>query len=389
MSRWEETAMAHVAFTNKRLPIAFPEIAFVAIAVTAHLHAAPVFYVSTQATGSPAPGLLNLTNIAPNSTGMLHIWVDTDVRLPGISLDLEGVGGALKFSGLSVPNPNWPGGPRWTFLDGPQQVTNSLVSHIGGASPGIGLSGYGIGPGTPDGPLVLLASVAYMTLGTPGAKSDLSLRVGDNGIADFTGAFAQVRFGTDTSPLINGDAFGSAGAVGSITLTESVGPNPPIIVPVQLGEVDRTTPISINLQSCQCPTIWSGLTSVAGNPAIAAALNSSGEFSWDPAGSKRGPKGNGVLYSWSATVANPGGSTIGLALTLMLIPEPTTAPLAGLALFGLLGILRHRSGSLDRDISLDAPTCFQFAASYAARNLSVTSCVSVGLLIQVRNGYNL
>jgi hypothetical protein len=318
--------MAHFAFTNKRLPIACLAIAFAAIVVTRALHAAPLFYISTQATGPPAPGLLNLTNIAPNSTDMLHIWVDTDVRLSGVSVDLIESGGAIKFTDLHVPNPFLPGF-RWVVLDGPRDVTDSAVKNIGGyQTPG--LSGWGIGPDAPDGPNVLLASVSYMATNLPSAKSDLSLRIGSNLIADVVGNSPQVRFGTETSALVNGGAFGSGGPVGSIRVGSGIGP---VITPVHLGEVIQSTPIIANLFQTGAPSTWSGLTSVAGSPAVSATLTSHGEFSWNPAGSKRGPKGNGVLYSWSATFTTAFGSTTGVAITLRLIPEPATIFLTTLA----------------------------------------------------------
>ena len=104
-----------------------------------------MFYLSTQSTGA-TPGLLNV-NVAPNSTGTLHIWANSDVRLSGVSLDLIETGGFIKFQGpLSVSNPAGPP-PRWAFLDGPQVIVNSLVTNIGGAAlPG--LNGDGIGQGS-------------------------------------------------------------------------------------------------------------------------------------------------------------------------------------------------------------------------------------------------
>ena len=93
-------------------------IACAVLACPKLVEAAPVFYLSTQTAGA-TPGLLNLTDasaVAPNSTGTLHIWADSDIRLVGASLDLLETGGAIKFTGLNVPNPN----NRWMFLDGPQ-----------------------------------------------------------------------------------------------------------------------------------------------------------------------------------------------------------------------------------------------------------------------------
>jgi hypothetical protein len=284
--------------------------------------AVPVFYLDTSATGPQTPALLNLSGVASNSTGTLHIWVTSDVRLAGVSLDLVETGNGIKFTGVNVPNPNGPP-QRWAFLDGPQIVTDSAVTNIGGAAiPG--LAGNGVGAGSTAGANVLIASVNYIAY--VGGTANLQLRVGGNGIADYaTGGFTQVRFGTDSAPLINGDAFGSGGPVGSIQVGSLL--DLPIITPLNLGEVEQTTTISANLIASSDPT-WSGLTPTTGTPAIPATLSSTGAFSWDPTGSKRGPKGNGVVYSWTATTTNPQGQDNRVAITFSLIPEPSTATFA-------------------------------------------------------------
>jgi hypothetical protein len=118
--------------------------------------------------------------------GTLHLWANSDVRLSGVSFDLVEVGGAIKFTDLNVPNPAGPP-PRWLILDGPQEITNSAVNHIGGAAiPG--LFGNGVGTGSTAGANVLIASVNYMVTNASGG-SGLRLRVGGNGIADFNGNF--------------------------------------------------------------------------------------------------------------------------------------------------------------------------------------------------------
>jgi hypothetical protein len=184
---------------------------------------------------------------------------------------------------------------------------------------------------------VLIASVNYMV--NPGGTANLQLRVGNNGIADYaTGGFTQVRFGTDSAPLINGDAFGSGGPVGSIQ-----GPpiGIPIITPVNLGEVEQSTPITANLIAATNPT-WSGLTPTVGSPAIPATLTADGMFSWNPAGSKRGPKGNGIVYSWTATTTNTSAQDTRVAITLSLIPEPSSATLTVFVLFSFVALARRR-----------------------------------------------
>lgn len=121
--------------------------------------------------------------------------------------------------------------------------------------------------------------------------------------------------------------------------------DPPVIVPVNVG---ATTAVVIN-QALQAttnvtPVTWSGLTPAAGSPALAATLSPTGQFQWFTAGSARGPVGNGVLYSWTATATNADGADTDVALTLTLeIPEPATMSLFGLAMIGVVGLIRRRS----------------------------------------------
>jgi hypothetical protein len=107
------------------------------------------------------------------------------------------------------------------------------------------------------------------------------------------------------------------------TVTNVIGERP-IITPINLGEVVQSTIITAQLLAANGPSVWSGLTPAAGSPAIAATLSADGNFSWDPTSSARGPKGNGVLYSWMATATNAQGADTNVAITLLLVPEPAT-----------------------------------------------------------------
>lgn len=96
------------------------------------------------------------------------------------------------------------------------------------------------------------------------------------------------------------------------------------------------------------PITWSNLTPVAGPglgvPSIAATLSPTGQFSWNPVGSKAGKKGSGsVLYQWTATATNSFGADSDVAFSVILIPEPATLSLIGLAVIGLVGAARRRS----------------------------------------------
>ena len=72
-------------------------------------------------------------------------------------------------------------------------------------------------------------------------------------------------------------------------------------------------------------------------------------FSWDPTGSKTGPKGSGrVEYRWTATVTDFLGSTTGAAFSVVLIPEPATLLLAALAALTVVLASAGRLASVNR-----------------------------------------
>jgi hypothetical protein len=301
--------------------------------------AVPVFYLTTtDAAGTP--GDVALTNVTPASTGQLHLWANTDVRLSGIDLELIETGGGIRFTGAE-----WlaPAG-RW-FLAGTPAVTNSAVTLLQGAAiPGIPGGGNGIGPGAPGadaGPVLKLGTINYTANAT--GTSQLALKVGLQTIADWDGAAPMVRFGANAVPDVPGGVPGGMDGVGSIAVGGEV--LLPVITPVALGEVNQVTNVMANLTASNGPITWSNLvpTPGVGSPALAATLTPQGAFSWNPAGSARGPKGNGRPYSWNATATNAAGMSTGVAITLSLIPEPATVSLLGLAMVGTLGLVRRRS----------------------------------------------
>jgi hypothetical protein len=328
--------MAHRLSAIRRPVTACLVSALAAIAFTAAAHAAPVFYLSTQNAGA-TPDILNLTGpngVAPNSMGTLYLWINTDVRLSGIDLELTETGGGIKFTGAQWLNPS----NRWA-LTGTPAVTNSAVTLLqGGAIPLV--VGGGVGPGSPGtdaGPAVLLGSINYMA--NAGGTSQLALKVGSQTIADWGGNGPPTKFGLHSAPDVAGAVPGGSGSVGSIGSNLII--ERPIITPLNLGEVEQTTAITAQLLASGAAT-WSGLTPTVGTPAISATLSSTGAFSWDSTGSKRGPKGNGVVYSWTATATGPTGDDTRVAISLMLIPEPTTPTLFALAMFAILRFVRSR-----------------------------------------------
>jgi len=138
--------------------------------------------------------------------------------------------------------------------------------------------------------------------------------------------------------------FGTPNRDGDLVRLGGVVVDPPVITLVDLGEVEGSAGvINALLNASNGPNTWSALVPTVGSPALAATLGADGSFSWDPAGSAAGHKGSGnVMYSWTATATNQGGSDTDVAIKLTLIPEPATLSLIGLAMIGLVGLARRR-----------------------------------------------
>jgi hypothetical protein len=291
----------------------------------------------------------------------LHIWANSDVRLAGVSLDLIETGGVIKFTGLHVPNPVGPP-PRWVLLDGPQVINNSSVTNIGGAAiPGIVGDGIGAGTSRPaNGANVLIASVNYMV--TSFGFSNLRLRVGNNGIADFNGNFAEVRFGTHNAPLVNGDDFGASGLVG--TLDTCCIEAPLIPVDANLGDrprgsiVDHTFTVSSSAGS----VTWSNLVvNGPGTPTSAPSLSADGRFLWNSANSPLG------TWNFDARVTDQFGSAVGHLTVNLVVPEPGAALLAGLAAIACVALSRRDPISEPATTTLAVFGLFSFAGPIRRR----------------------
>jgi hypothetical protein len=172
------------------------------------IYAEPVFYLSADPIGvatppDPADTLLVQRN-APSS---LNIFVMTDVRMSRISLDVMNMGGAIEFNSLNVLNENH----RWLILNEPQIVEPDEIRNIGGgALPGI--SGNGIGPGSPDPGLdptsgYLIATLGYTATNNLGATSELFMKIGVNIMSDWDGNSPAVRLGGPNHDLTPGDVW--------------------------------------------------------------------------------------------------------------------------------------------------------------------------------------
>jgi hypothetical protein len=145
----------------------------------------------------------------------------------------------------------------------------------------------------------------------------------------------------DLTLLVSG-GFGTDNRSLDLIVTGGGTTNPPNISLVDVGEYEGLGPITQQLTASGTGNTWSALMATTGSPSMAATLTPEGLFSWNPAGSARGPKGNGVAYAWTATVTNADGTDTDVAVRLSLIPEPATMSLVGLAMVALAGLFRRR-----------------------------------------------
>jgi hypothetical protein len=146
----------------------------------------------------------------------------------------------------------------------------------------------------------------------------LSLRVvGDGGgsIGDFTGA----------------NAFMIGGGAGDPA---------PMIADINLGDTANAI-IRHTFANTGGPiTSWT-IAPLTGSPAFPATISQTGMFEWHTGGSAR--SATGVPYSWTITATGPGGADPAVLSLELVIPEPATMSLIGLAMVGLVGFARRRS----------------------------------------------
>jgi hypothetical protein len=317
-----------------------------------------VLTVLAVASAAQAAITLNATS-SPLAQGGLVQWQISAVGDAGESLN--------TFSKLAIT----PDGTGAGIHNVSQAFTNAATPTIGQHTPGLWNDAW-----TPYDTYFKFAGAADLALdlGTPFGETNNNSTTGMLGLpttpgppmsgygnytsgADSTkvlvpakaGAninFLQVVLKEGEAALLDVEVVGNGGAAVQNFADFRIGGGvvvlPPVISLVNLGEIESTGVIMANLMASEGPNTWSALTPTAGTPALAATLGADGAFSWDPAGSARGPKGNGRVYSWTATATNAGGADTDVAISLSLIPEPATVSLLGLAIVGLVGLIRKR-----------------------------------------------
>jgi hypothetical protein len=172
-------------------------------------------------------------------------------------------------------------------------------------------------------------------------------------ISNAAEALVLTNFGATIDEVVSGvDFLGSGAMIGASLSGEPVEPEntPPIgvddygglafpgtVFNLQFLATDAEDPVSALVWS---DFFFTGLPGYGGTGvyAISPMFNPDGSFKWDSSGSTPG------VYIASATVTDTGGLTSSAYITMeIVVPEPTTIGLAGLALVGIVGLFRRRS----------------------------------------------
>jgi hypothetical protein len=166
---------------------------------------APIFYLSNDPIGVATPPDPTDTHfVQPADEGVINLFVTTDVRLSSIRLNVTNTGSGIEFTDLDVLNPN----NRWVFIGGPQVIQSHQILDIGGgAIPG--LSGNGVGPGSPDPGFnptsgYLIATLGYSATENVGGTSELFIKIGTGAVSDWEGNPPAVRLGGPNHDLTPG-----------------------------------------------------------------------------------------------------------------------------------------------------------------------------------------
>lgn len=169
----------------------------------------------------------------------------------------------------------------------------------------------------------------------PASAVNADFNLGNIAAANLTQAFL---LGDLT--LVGSGGFGTANRDFDLVYKGGQVAVPPVVTDAALGNRIQGAQIMHQFATSAgtTPISWGSLTPVAGNPAAATAptLGSDGKFSWN---SHQSPIGN---YAWDVTATNSAGSDVGRLTVSLIVPEPATLSLIGLAMLGLAGLFGRR-----------------------------------------------
>jgi hypothetical protein len=211
------------------------------------LRGEPIFYLSADPIGMATPPEPSDTLlIQRGDSGILNLFVMTDVRLSNISLNVRNIGDAITLIGADVPNEDGPNGPRWTALregtiqpDGLNSIGGSaVVSPQGGAS---GIGPDSLDPGFDPVSGYLLATLNYTAANIRGATSELFMQVGSSNVNQWPNGSTSisVRLGGPNHDLVSGDVPGATDSL--LDFRIRVVPEPGSITLAILGSLGVVT----------------------------------------------------------------------------------------------------------------------------------------------------